>query len=40
MKKSGRGFDTTYYPNINASIYEKRYKKYQTIGKFMEQFNS
>lgn len=41
MNALGKGFGITYYPNnSNAAMYAKRYKKYQSTGKFMEQLNS
>ena len=40
MKALGKGFDIAYYPDSShAAIYAKGYKKYQSIGKFMEQLN-
>lgn len=40
MDAMGKGFDITYFPdNSKVEIYKKRYKKYQAIGKFIDQSN-
>lgn len=38
MKAMGGGFDKEYFPDLaKAPLYQKRYEKYSTIGKFIEQ---
>ncbi len=38
MKAMGRGFDKEYFPDKDkVEIYQKRYLKYQQLGKFIEQ---
>ncbi len=37
MSAMGQGFDTVYHPNTgNAGLYQARYKKYKTLGAFIE----
>ncbi len=38
MAAMGQGFETTYYPDAaRVSLYEKRYRKYESLGNFIEQ---
>jgi L-ribulokinase len=38
MAAMGKGFDVEYYPNKQlAGVYEKRYRQYHRLGKFVEQ---
>lgn len=38
MKAMGGGFDKEYFPDLKkAPLYQKRYEKYSTMGKFIEQ---
>lgn len=38
MAAMGHGFDAEYQPNKkNVDFYKKRYEKYKTLGKFIEQ---
>ncbi len=40
MAAMGQGFDKEYFPDpVRAKHYEKRYKKYRALGKFIEQTN-
>ena len=37
-KRMGAGFETTYHPvSENVIIYERLYRKYQSLGSFVEQ---
>jgi L-ribulokinase len=39
MKAMGQGFDITYYPDkTKKKIYNKRYKQYKHLGKFIEKY--
>ena len=41
MQAMGQGFVTTYYPDkTQTEIYARRYKRYQQLGKFIEQQNN
>ena len=38
MNAMGQGFDTTYQPNEGkAKMYAKRFEKYKSLGKFVEE---
>jgi L-ribulokinase len=38
MNAMGSGFDKVYHPDqSNTSLYDKRYKKYLGLGKYIEQ---
>ncbi len=38
MQAMGQGFETTYFPDAaRVSLYEKRYRKYESLGNFIEQ---
>lgn len=37
MKTMGQGFEKTYYPGRNQTVYGKRYERYKQLGLFIEQ---